>query len=213
MRSMSTAERLPKSSEPSVAVGLPTRTPSISTSVCAGVGGAQTDLRHAADAAGFVDVEASDATQHVGDALGPELLDFGGADDGHRGAGLADRLFDAIGGDDNFRQWIGVSGGERHRAGRGGEDAGGPRGGPRSGFEHGSSSRPTDGGLGCTVKGRSPGSRLLAPLLLPRTLWVPVDDMESGSPLTVAGAAAALARLTRRTAPRSRLARLAPDRR
>ena len=102
--------------------------------------------------------------------LVPSFCDFGGGDDGHRGAGLADRLFDAIGGDDDFRQLVGVSGGERRRAGKSGEDAGGPRGGPRSGFEHGSSGRPTDGGLGCTVKGRSPGSRLVAPLLLPRTL-------------------------------------------
>ena len=128
------------------------------------------DLRHCADAAGVLDVEAGDAAQDVGDSLGSELLHFDARDDGHRGAGLADRLFDAIGGDDDFRQLVGVSGGERRRAGKSGEDAGSPRGGPRSGFEHGSSGRPTDGGLGCTVKGRSPGSRLVAPLLLPRTL-------------------------------------------
>ena len=51
-----------------------------------------------------------------------------------------------------------------------GERQNGPRGGPANGFQHVSSSRPTDGGSGCTVKGRSPGSRLVAPLLLPRTI-------------------------------------------
>ena len=170
MRSMSTGARLPKSTEPSVAEASPTRIPSISTSVWPEVGAAQMDLRRRTDAARLVDVEAGDAAQHVGDAFGSELFDFGGADDGHRGAGLADRLFDAVGGDDDFRQLVGMSGSKRRNAAKGGENAGGPRGGPRSGFEHGSSSRPTDGGLGCTVKGRSPGSRFVAPLLLPRTV-------------------------------------------
>jgi hypothetical protein len=58
---------------------------------------------------------------------------------------LADRLFDPIGGDDDFRQLIGASA-ECGRRRKDGERQNGPTRGPQYGFEHGSSSRPTDGG-------------------------------------------------------------------
>ncbi len=109
----------------------------------AGVGAAQADLGHGADAAGFVDVEAGDAAQDVGEAFRSEFRDLGAGDDRHRGAGLADRLLDPIGRHGDFGQFVGAS--EARRRQRDG-DQGGPSRPRECGFEHGSSRRPTDGG-------------------------------------------------------------------
>ena len=172
---MSTAERLPKSTEPSVDDGLPMRTPSIRTRVSPGLEPRSRDLRHGADAARFVDIEAGDAAQDVGEALGPELLDLSGGNDRHRSAGLANRLLDPIGGHHDFGQFVGARPwGER--AGQRDSDQARPAlAGRNAALNMAPPAVPPTAPQGCAIKGRSPGSRVLAPLLLPRTLksqWI-----------------------------------------